>query len=244
MHAETHLVIRLQELDQQIGALVEEISALPKHIAAIEKTLESHVRRLQADKAALAANSRDRKKLEGEIQFHELKVTKLKDQMLEAKTNEQYRAFQHEIEYLEKEIRKAEDRILELMSESEPLEANVKAAESALQQEKQQVEAEKARTRERTAADQAQLEQNQARRKEAAGRLSGGTIGAYERIRKKRNGVAVAEAADGRCSACQIVLRPQYIQDLKKGEQLMFCESCGRILYYNPPASLEGAVAQ
>jgi predicted nucleic acid-binding Zn-ribbon protein len=69
------------------------------------------------------------------------------------------------------------------------------------------------------------------------------TLAGYERIRKKWNGVVIAEAVNGRCSACQIVLRPQYVQDLKKGEQMMFCESCGRFLYYNPPVNFEDAAA-
>src|ERR1700730_9406537 len=158
MHPDVHLVIQLQSLDQRITTLEKEVAALPKHIAVIEKALESHIRKLEADKAALSANQKDRKKLEGDIQMHQQKISKLRDQMLLAKTNEQYRAFQHEIEFIEKEIRDAEDRILELMSESEPLDANVKKAEAALKEEKQQVEAEKTRARERTAADQAQLD--------------------------------------------------------------------------------------
>src|SRR6266852_1974520 len=148
MHPDTHLVTQLQSLDQRIAALEKEVAALPKHIAVIEKTLESHQRRLEADRAALVANQKDRKKLEGEIQLHEQKISKLKEQMLGAKTNEQYRAFQHEIEFVEKESRKAEDRILELMSESELLDVNVKKAEASLKEEKLAVEAEKTRVRE------------------------------------------------------------------------------------------------
>ena len=60
--------------------------------------------------------------------------------MMEAKNNDQYRAFQHEIDFAKQEIRKAEDRILELMGEAEPLDKNVKAAEAALADEKKQVE--------------------------------------------------------------------------------------------------------
>src|ERR1700730_7184674 len=158
MHPDTRLVSQLQAIDLQMTELEKEVAALPKHIAVIEKTLESHQRRLDADRAALTANQKERKKLEGDIQMHEQKISKLRDQMLGAKTNEQYKAFQHEIEFIEKEIRQAEDRILELMSESEPLDQNVKKAEKALKEEKQQVEAEKTRARERTAADQAQLD--------------------------------------------------------------------------------------
>ena len=57
------------------------------------------------------------------VQENKQKVSKLKGQMMEAKNNEQYRAFQHEIDYAGQETRKAEDRILELMGEAEPLEA-------------------------------------------------------------------------------------------------------------------------
>lgn len=239
MHPDTHLVIQLQSLDQRISGLEKEVAALPKHIAAIEKTLESHNRRLEADKAALSANQKDRKKLEGDIQMHEQKISKLKDQMLSVKTNEQYRAFQNEIEFIQKEIRKAEDRILELMAESELLEGNVKTADAALKEEKKHVEAEKARARERTAADQTQLEELRVQREEAAGKLPAPALTTYDRVRKKWHGSVVGEAIGGRCSACQIVIRPQYMQELKRGDQMMMCESCGRFLYYNPPVNVE-----
>jgi predicted nucleic acid-binding Zn-ribbon protein len=145
MHPDTHLVIQLQSLDQKISALDKGVAALPKHIAAIEKTLESHLRKIEADRAALAANQKDRKKQEVEIQIHDQKISKLKDQMLGAKTNEQYRAFQNEIDFAQNEIRKCEDRILQLMTESEPLDQNLKTAEAALKEEKLLVEAEKDR---------------------------------------------------------------------------------------------------
>ena len=147
MAPDLKLAIQLQHVDARMKELQAEISALPKHIASIEKTLDSHIRKLEADRAALTANLRERKSLEGEIQLHEQKVSKLKDQMMEARTNEQYRAFQKEIEYCQNGIRKAEDRILDLMAESEPLERNVQAAEAALKIEKQKVEAEKQTTR-------------------------------------------------------------------------------------------------
>lgn len=239
MYADTRLVIELQTLDQRVAALEKEVAALPKHIAGIEKTLDTHVRKLEAGRAALAANQKDRKRIESEIQVHEQKISKLKDQMLQAKTNEQYRAFQHEIEFIEKEIRKGEDRILELMAEAEPLDANTKKAEAALKEEKQSVEAEKTRARERTAATQAQLNQLRAERAETAAKLPPAILTTYGHIRRKWNNLVIAEATDGRCSACQIVLRPQYMQDLKKGDQLMLCESCGRFLYYLRPAPVE-----
>jgi predicted nucleic acid-binding Zn-ribbon protein len=239
MTAEIEQVTRLQSLDLKIAELEREVATLPKHIAQIEKALDSHLRRLEADRAALAANQKERKQLEDDIKVENQKISKLKDQMLGAKTNEQYRAFQNEITFCEGAIRKAEDRTLDLMSEAEPLEGNVKKAEAALKEEKQQVEAEKTRARERTAADQKQLDQFKTERKGLVTGLKPQVYTTYERIRKKWHGHAVAEVTDGRCSGCQIVLRPQFFQDLRHAEHLLLCESCGRILYYNPPVSFE-----
>src|SRR6266849_2039705 len=233
------LALRLQDIDNRIAELTKEISSLPKHIAEIERKLESHERKLDADRAALTANQKDRKRFEGEIQVQQQKISKLKDQMLEAKTNDQYRAFQHEIEYCEKEIRTSEDRILDLMSESEPLERNVKTAEGALKQEKAQVEGEKQQARERTARDQKELGELQAERKSIAVQMTPNVLSSYERVSKMRRGIAIAEAVDGRCSQCHIAPRLQFFQDLKRGEQVMNCESCNRILYYNPPQIVE-----
>jgi predicted nucleic acid-binding Zn-ribbon protein len=233
------LVIRLQEIDNRVAEFTREIAALPKHIAEIEKKLVSHERKLEADRAALSANHKDRKKLDGDIQLQQQKISKLKDQMLGAKTNDQYRAFQNEIEFCEKEIRRAEDRILELMSESDPLEKNVKAAEEALKKEKAEVEKEKLAARERTAADKKAVEELQGERKKIVAEMTPAVLRKYETIRKNRRGIGVAEAVDGRCTACHMAMRLQFYQDLKRGAEVMACESCGRILYYNPPAALE-----
>ncbi len=233
------LVIRLQEIDLRLAELTREISALPVHIAQIEKKLVSHERKLEADRAALSANQKERKKCEGDIQLQEQKISKLKDQMLQAKTNDQYRAFQNEIDFCQKEIRKAEDRILELMTESEPLDKNVKAAEAALKAEKAQVDAEKQQARDRTATTEKAAAELTAERAGVVKDVTPPTYQRYERVRKARRGIGVAEAFEGRCSACNMAMRLQFFQDLKKGDQIMACESCQRILYYNPPASVE-----
>lgn len=239
MLPEVEVALRLQAIDIQISDLQKEITSLPKHIAEIEKKLVGHERRLEADRAALAANQKERKSLEGEIQTTEGKISKLRGQMLEAKTNEQYRAFQNEIEFGEKEIRGREDKILELMGESEALEKNVKAAEASLKEQRKQVESERADTERRTSADRKMVEKLTNERKTEIGAIPSQLAGDYERIRKGRGGIAVSEALDGRCAQCHMALRPQFLQELKRSGKVMFCESCGRILYWNPPRSAE-----
>ena len=234
--------LKLQALDRKVASLETEIATLPKNITELERKLEAHKRRLEADRAALTANQRDRKKLEGDIQLHEQKVSKLRDQMLGAKTNEQYKAFQNEIAYAEGEIRKAEDKILDLMEQSESLDKNVKAAEEQLGVQQKDVERQKADARERTAVDKKELAAKETERKTVAEQLDPNFLAQYERIRKKTKNTPVADATDGRCDACQIALRPQFFQDLRRGDKIMFCESCGRILTYNPVVNVESEI--
>jgi predicted nucleic acid-binding Zn-ribbon protein len=220
-----------------VTELRKEVAALPKHIAEIEKKLDAHTRQLDADKAALTANAKKRKGFEEEIKGHEAKISRLNDQMLQARTNDQYRAFQNEIGWCKDAIRKAEDGILDLMSEGEPLELNVKQAEKALAAEKQVVEREKEEARGRTADDESEIDRIGRQRDELAATVDANLLNRYERVRH-RWGTGVSDATSGQCSACHIALRPQQFQDLKRGD-ILFCQSCGRILYYNPPISLE-----
>ncbi|WP_321475138.1 C4-type zinc ribbon domain-containing protein [uncultured Paludibaculum sp.] len=222
-----------------MSELRREIATLPKQIAQIEKTLEAHNRRLELDKAAQAANQRDRKKIDSDISGHQQKISKLRDQMLGAKTNDQYRAFQHEIEFCEESIRKCEDQILELMSSSEALEQNVKKAEAALAQERKVVDSQKLKAKARTEADQQELKKLDVDRAEVAKTLPANTLVIYDRLRTRyyKDGDVIAEAKDGLCTKCMMALRPQFFQEVKLSTTLTFCENCRRIIYYEEPAA-------
>ena len=235
--------IRLQILDDRTAVLTKEIAALPKHIAVIEKKLEAHQRRLDVDRAALTANQKGRKSAEVDIQTNEQKISKLKTQMMDAKTNDQYKAFQHEIDFCQQEISRHEEKILELMGSAEPLDQAVKAAEAALAIEKKSVESEKAIARQRTAADQKEIDSLKQERSAIVSGMTPKIASEYDRIRKGRAGVAIAEVIAGRCSKCNMQVRPQFLQELKQGDSIMVCESCKRMLYWNPPQSVADLTA-
>lgn len=235
MHPDLGLLRQLQDLDHRITELKREISYLPKHIAEIESKLEGGRRKLEADRAALAANQKERRRLEDDVKGNEGKIQHLRDQMNEAKTNEQYRAFQHEIEFVQEEIHKIEDRLLEYMGEAEALDQNVKAAEAAWKQESLDVEKEKKTAERQTDADRAELAEAEKQRAATARSITPKNLALYERIRRHRNGVAVAESRDGRCTACNVILRLHYRQRVRSNTEVLTCEACGRILYYIPP---------
>lgn len=235
MHEDLVTASKLQTLDQRIAALEKEIALLPKDIALIEKQLDSHLRRLEADKAALATNIKDRKKLEGDVELARQKVSKLRDQMMSAKTNEQYKAFQHEIDFLDKEMRSNDDRTLDLMGAAEPLEAAVKKAEAELKIEKSHVEGEKKKAQARTAEDQKGVADARAERAAIVAAAPPALIRLYENIRKRWGATVVTEIEDDLCKGCKLSMRPQFMQDLHLGNKVMQCENCGRLILYNPP---------
>ena len=237
MHQDLVTASQLQVLDQRIIALEKEIATLPKHIAEIEKQLDGHIRRLEADKASLAANVRDRKKLEGDVELARQKVSKLRDQTMSAKTNEQYKAFQHEIDFLDKEMRNNDDRTLDLMTAAEPLEAAVKKAEAELKIEKQQVDSDRKKAQARTADDQRMLAEARSARAEIVAAAPPALIRIYENLKKRWGPTVVTEIEDGLCRGCKLSLRPQFLQDLRLGTALLQCENCGRLILYNPPVA-------
>ncbi len=235
MHSELTSVRELHKVDRRRQQLSAEIARLPKHVAEIEKKLQSHREKLESDQAALEENHKRRRQMEGGISTHEGKISRLREQMSEAKTNAQFRAFQHEIKFAEDEIRKIEDRILDGMEEAEALDRLVGESKKSLELEARSVEKEVREAQARVVEDEEELAAVDVQRKELAASISPQVLGTYERAHKMRGGEAVAEASAERCLACNVVLRPQFSQMLRFGETVMTCESCGRILYYVPP---------
>ena len=158
-------------------------------------------------------------------------------QMNEARTNEQYHAFQHEIQFEQQEVRKLEDRILDKMEEAESLETNVRKAEEALKTETQKVQIEVAETQARVAEDERALIEHKARRDQLSAAVSHDALRLYEQVRRGHGGTAVAAALADRCQNCNVVFRPQFSYQVRSNENIMTCESCGLILYYDPPGA-------
>ncbi len=246
MHLDLELTRELQTVDREIARLSAEVAYLPRHIKEIESKLAGAQARLDADRKALVENQKERKKLEGGIGVVEVKISKYKDQMLDVKTNDQYKAFQHEIGFAEVEIRKIEDKILELMVQAEEVDARVKKTEKQLAAERVEVEKEKAEATARTRSDEASLAELRARREQLRSQVTPAILRTYDSLQKTRKGIAVAEIRDGACTECNVRLRPQYYQEVKVGDGVKYCESCARIMYYvtpEPPAEQAGQSA-
>jgi len=228
------ILVELQRLDHAIRELESEIQSLPRKIAGIESQLTEHIQKAEANKKRVAENQRGRRKRESDIAVLREKISKHKDQMLEVKTNEQYRALLHEIEFHEAGIRKLEDEILAEMIESDALEKQLREAEQSLAVERSRAQAEIGAAEQRKQQDEDTLRVVKAQRQEAQNLLDPDLYFSYERILGARRGLAVAEVHNGACTACHVRLRPQAYNDVRASEEILNCESCGCILYYVP----------
>jgi uncharacterized protein len=226
-------LMELQVADKEILRLKEEVAALPKRVAVIEQKLAATKANLEKAKSAAKADEAARKKYEAAILDVQGKISKYRDQSLAVKTNEQYKALMQEIQFAEQEIRSNEDKILDLMVNAESREKDVKAAEAELKDETAEIEKEKEQARLRTAEDEKLLAEWNGKRNTLRSGVSADILRHYERVMKFR-GSGISEVRDQKCMACQVMLRPQTYNEVRSGEKIIECESCQRLLYFNP----------
>jgi uncharacterized protein len=234
--ADLQRLIELQEIESRAAVANKAIAEAPGRIAALDALLQSATTSLAAAKQSLTDNQTSRRSIDNDLLSAQQRLDKYKDQLMAVKTNEQLHAMQHQIKAVEEEVGQHEERVLVNMMKSDEINATIKKAEAALKAAQAKVAAERgaieseAKTHQATVAECAI-----AREKLVASMDNKGAIDTFQRIAKVR-GTAVARAADERCTICQVRLRPAVFSEVRKGESLVQCDSCNRILYYIPAA--------
>src|ERR1700739_3974999 len=238
MLPEIENLLKLQDTDKEIRRLQNEVAELPKFVAVIEQKLVGTKAQLEKAQAAVKTDEASRRKYDASITELRSKISKYRDQSLEVKTNDQYKALLHEIQFAEKEISANEDKILELMVNADARDKEVKAAQADLKAETAEIEKEKEAARHRTAEDEKLLTEWRAKRDQMRAGVNEDLLRHYERVSKFR-GSGISEVRDHKCMACQVMLRPQTYNDVRTGQQTVVCDSCQRILYFNPANEMQ-----
>jgi len=233
MNSDLERLIELEKVDREVARLSDEVAALPKRVAAIEEKLAEHKAAVEKAKTRIKSNEAGRRQLEADIKGLQEKIAKYRSQSSSVKTNEEYRALMHEVDFAEKQISSCEDKILELMISLESDEKSLKQAEVDLKAESADVEKEKAETRVRTAEDEKLLTGLGEKRSTLRSSVDDSALAHYDRVMRQRKS-AISEAREQKCLACFVMLRPQTWQEIRTNEQIVTCSSCGRILYFDP----------
>lgn len=230
-------LLDLQNVDAQLREVRGHLAAFPKKLAEIEARVTGAKSELETSKAAQLETIRERKKYELDVDQWKERLRKYKDQTAQVKTNEAYKALQHEVQTAEGEIASAEDRLLEQMVAAEEYDRRVKSSEKLLKEVEEAARGARARIESDQAATEKELAGLNAERARAVGGVPENLLDHYERIAKKHNGVALAEVRDEKCTACGMRVRPHVFQEMRRreSEEMFHCETCTRILYYVEP---------
>jgi predicted nucleic acid-binding Zn-ribbon protein len=234
MNPDLEKLVRLHHVESDLKRVDAELATIPRLRQEIEDRLARDRSHLDAAKAALEGSQKARKQNETAVQDLETKRSKYKGQLMEVKTNKEYTAVLHEIEGVERDIKAREDVILEEMEKAEALAQDVKREEADFKAVEFDAKKEKADLDARAAALGGEAQRLKAERDAMAASVPEEALALYTRVAKQR-GSGVAEARDGMCQACHVRMRVQIWVEVKKNEQLFQCESCSRVVFYEPP---------
>jgi predicted nucleic acid-binding Zn-ribbon protein len=237
MDAQIQRLVHLQVLDVRLAELRNRLHAIPAQLAAADARVSNTRQQIAAAKEALTASLKDRKKYEMDVDSWKEKARKYRDQSFEVKTNEAYKALQHEIQHAENQVAQAEDRLLERMVAGEEYERQVKAAERSVNVVESEAQAERQKIQAEQGSLQQELQAKEAERREIASEIPEDLLHTYETIASRRHGIGVAEVRDEACSLCGVRVLPHVFQELRSSDfhEISQCESCTRILYYVEP---------
>ncbi len=229
----------MQNADLRLNDARKRLAAFPAKLAQLDASLGSAKAEVEKAKAGQVASAKDRKKYDLDVEQWKERVRKYKDQSTQVKTNEAYKALQHEIEQAEAEIAKAEDRLLEQMVASEQYDRELKAAERSLKEAEIAVAGQRKRVEAEREAAQKEVAELEAERTRLLPSIPENLLDNYERIAHKHKGTAMAEVRDEKCTACGMRVRPHVFQEMRRADsdELFHCETCTRILYYVEPDS-------
>jgi len=230
--ADLDKLIELQRTDTNLRRLKRSLENAETRRAEIEQEFEEHassIREIQERRDSLNAKRAD---LERQIAENRTYLERADRNLKHAQNSKEYETAMRETDALQKQIQAFETQIVESMEESEGVEKELAdRAEEISTLDAKRAEALKEFDTQ-IAAERKEFEAESAKRHDAFTTLPTRLASIYDRLaQRSRDGIAVAEVINGSCSACNISLRPQVQLNVKKGDEIITCENCTRIMY-------------
>jgi predicted nucleic acid-binding Zn-ribbon protein len=224
-------LINLQKIDLRILQIQDQLRKAPELLKSAEAPLQDILARLQALKNTDESLVKQRRGAERELATQEDQLQKIRNRLSELKTNKEYQAHLFEIELARKKKDSIEENVLEIMERVEQNEQAIKELEAQVKEAQTAYDEEKARLDARFAALSNELADLDQQQKTLAETVDKPLLARYNRLKIMRKGYAVAQLRDGACGGCQLQLPPQLVAEVKRGNELLDCSYCHRILY-------------
>ncbi|MDD3643456.1 MAG: C4-type zinc ribbon domain-containing protein [Candidatus Krumholzibacteria bacterium] len=225
-------LIQIVRKDNEMRERRVVLEIAPPRIAAIDREIGGLEKRLKEAEQAMEKWKREKLRLDDEVKLDGMEIDKKKKELNVCKTNEEYRAKIHEIDFLKKKIDKAEERILEILDSMEETRREVAEVQSKINEEKDVMLAERQKLTDAISRAQAELDALESEKLDVLPSLSARTRKLYERILAARGDSAVANLVGDICQGCHSRVPPQKSHEVRRNDALITCEACSRILVY------------
>ena len=233
MNDQISLLIELQKIDSSLDRMTIMKKKLPEQKAALEEGLQQAVEKFEAEKQRLEDVRKTHRQKEDDLKKNVDALKKTKDRLLEVKTNKEYQAMLKEIETLEKRNGDYEEEILIALEAIDKTKKEIEEREKELTEYRRVFDNDVALIDKELGSLDEVFGNLQKDRGALQGQVRTDLLKRYETIKSKRNGYAVATIWKGICEGCHMTLPPQMCIELQKGNEMMECPFCSRILYWD-----------
>ena len=232
MKEDLELLLKLQVLDYDRGELERSKEYIPDMMENLRREIEESEAAFRIAEKELAEAKVTQKNLELEIAGHQEDLKKLQAQMMAIKTNKEYDALVSQIDVVKGSINEKETKLLELIERIEVLEGGIGDLEKKSEETRKRNEDQLSILQEKMDSVGTKIKMKDDERTNITVRVPKRTMSIYERVRKNRGGSVIVAVKKRACGACFKALPPHRIQELKRGDQLITCDNCGRLLMW------------
>lgn len=220
-----------QVLDKEIYDLNSLVESVPREIKALNDEFNKQKATLDSVSQELRAIQVRQKELDNDLKTREGSIAKLDAQLGQVKTNKEYAALQQEIKSLKADVSMVEEKILLIYDEVDANQAKVGVEKERLKKEETEIAKRKKELEDKKTAAAQRAKELGNQRAEILKQIDREVVTQYENIVKHKQGLALSPLQDENCGVCQMTIRPQVQNEVRAGDRMVFCESCGRILY-------------
>jgi predicted nucleic acid-binding Zn-ribbon protein/ribonuclease HI len=225
-------LIKLQELDLKIKEINQKLKAKPEAISVLRAELANIEQELKLAKNELVEKEKNKREAEWELEGCETQIKKSKQKMMAVKTNKEYQALLLEIDAGEKIVLDLEEKILNILGEIELTQKNVGEKEEKLKELEQRLNKAQKQLEVSFTNLKKELITLRQERQKILKIMPNHLLRQYDFILGHRNGLAVAAVKDGVCEGCHMQIPPQKYNELLRGDKIMTCPACQRIIYW------------
>ncbi len=230
MRKNLKLLGELQEIDLKVDSLQGEKEGLLAEIAALEQQVAGVQSEIAVKNGELVALEEEKQQLEESLAAETDNIARSEARLKEIKTQKEYQAVSKEVSTAKKLKAELEEQILQKLAQIDELKGDIAGREENLRALEENVAGQKGEVQKKIEQLEAAIAADTTVREAAAKGLPASVLRRYGLLREQRRGIAVVEARDGYCLGCNMQLPPQLYNTLFRGDELITCPHCQRVL--------------